>query len=323
MKRKTKIATLLAALFLAPPLLALSGDGTRTAAAGWGEAPRLVHPEKAAIYAATLAGKRFVAVGDYGVVILSDDGKAFRQATGLPGRAPLTSVHFVDERHGWAAGHDGVVLATEDGGENWKVLREERGKDQALLAVWFENRERGFAVGQFGLVVETEDGGKTWKERRLVEEGDAADRHLLSIVPASGGLLLVAAEAGGIFRSEDGGRTWKFIQTDNKGSFWTGAALADGGLLMVGMRGHVYRSDDRGLSWKEVPSGTQQSLTGVVQGAGGGLRVVGMSGAVLSSKDQGRSFEASVRPDRASLTAAVVGIGEEIYFGLAGVMAAR
>ena len=56
-----------------------------------GSAPVITHIEKAAIIAATLAGKRIVAVGDYGVVALSDDGKKFRQAKSVPTRRRLNS----------------------------------------------------------------------------------------------------------------------------------------------------------------------------------------------------------------------------------------
>src|SRR4051794_32612400 len=62
------------------------------------------------ILAATQAGKRIVAVGERGVVLLSDDaGTSFRQAKSVPISSTLTSVKFVDARIGWAAGHWGVI----------------------------------------------------------------------------------------------------------------------------------------------------------------------------------------------------------------------
>jgi len=282
----------------------------------FGAAPQIGMAEKAPILAATHSLKRVVAVGDFGVVILSDDGKTFRQAKTVPTRSLLTSVFFIAQR-GWAVGHDGTVITTSDGGENWQVLREEPGKDRVLLSVWFENLQHGFVVGQFGLVMETTDGGKTWNERRLIE-GESGDKHFQHIFPAGGGLVLIVAEAGAILRSEDSGATWQMVQTDNRGSFWTGLALTDGTLLVAGMRGHIYRSADRGLSWKEVPSNTQQSLTGLVQDKDGTVLVAGLSGTVLSSKDQGQSFTASVLTDRSNLTAIVNGPAGELLFSLGG-----
>ena len=43
------------------------------------------------------------------------------QHTGQP--LPLNAVYFADERHGWAVGELGSVLATTDGGKNWQVQR--------------------------------------------------------------------------------------------------------------------------------------------------------------------------------------------------------
>jgi photosystem II stability/assembly factor-like uncharacterized protein len=318
----TRIAFILALLAFAQWPVAEAVDAAASSALAFRDAPRIEKGDKAPVLAATLAGKRVVAVGDYGIVILSDDGKTFRQARAVPTRSVLTSVFFIDDKQGWAAGHDGTVIASVDGGETWQVLREELGKERALLSVWFENARHGFAVGQFGLVVETEDGGTSWRERKLVDAGEAGEKHLLQIFAAGSGLVFVAAEVGGVFRSEDSGRNWKLVQTDNKGSFWTGLALHDGSLLVAGLRGHIYRSSDRGLSWKEVPGVTQQSLTSIVQGEDGAVHLVGMSGAVVTSKDQGQSFVASVRPDRANLTAAAIGPNGMQLFALAGVMTA-
>ncbi|SEQ57456.1 KAP family P-loop domain-containing protein, partial [Solimonas aquatica] len=43
------------------------------------------------------------------------------QASGTS--ATLTSVHFVDDQHGWAVGNGGTILATADGGLSWKRVR--------------------------------------------------------------------------------------------------------------------------------------------------------------------------------------------------------
>lgn len=286
-------------------------------------APHLVAPRKAPVIAATMAGKRIVAVGDYGIVILSDDGKAYRQAQSVPTRAVLTSVFFLDDKRGWAAGHDGTILTTADAGETWQLQREEPGKERVLLSVWFENALHGLAIGQFGLVLETDDGGKTWRERRLVEKAEQAEKHLMQIFAGTNGLVFVAAESGSIFRSEDAGRNWSVIQTDNKGSFWIGLALKSGSILAAGMRGHVYRSTDRGLVWQEVPSGSKQSLTAVLQRDDGQVFFYGNSGVVLSSKDDGQSLHVAVLAERSNITAAVSGPAGDVLFGLSGVLNAK
>src|SRR5690606_13540205 len=65
------------------------------------------------------AGDRVVAVGDRGHIIYSDDeGQHWRQAE-TPTSVLLTAVCFADAEHGWAVGHDAVVLGTRDGGATW------------------------------------------------------------------------------------------------------------------------------------------------------------------------------------------------------------
>lgn len=307
---------LFAALLL--PVVAMAADAPVKVLPIWRNAPQINHADKAPVIAAARAGQRIVAVGDYGIVILSDDGKAFRQAKQVPTRSVLTSVFFLDEKRGWAAGHDGTVITSNDGGDTWQLLREEPGKERVLLSVWFENAQRGLVVGQFGLALETEDGGKTWNERRLVE-GEAGEKHFMQIF-GGGGLLFIAAESGTLLRSEDGGRDWKAVQTANKGSFWTGLVLADGAIVAAGMRGHIYRSEDRGARWMEMPSGTQQSITAITQRPDGSLRLIGNAGTDLVSTDDGRTYQAKNRADRANLTALATGRQGDRLFTLSGVV---
>lgn len=284
-------------------------------------AQRLANAAGAPLLATALAGQRMVAVGDHGVVLLSDDGANFRQARSVPVRAMLTAVQFLDARRGYAAGHDGVVLGTQDGGETWSLLRATPGVEQPILSLHFDNVEHGFAVGLFGWAIETHDGGHTWAERHL-GSGDDADRHLYHVFASPQGTLLVAGEAGTVYRSGDGGATWNAIAVGGKGSLWYGKALADGTLLVCGIRGHLYRSRDDGLSWQAVRSDTTQSLTGIAQLADGSVVVAGMSGTVLRSSDGGATFAATQRTDREPLTAVIAAGGKTpIFLSLAGLVA--
>lgn len=246
----------------------------------------------AVLAATSTAGGRIVAVGDHGVILLSDDGKQYRQARSVPTRTMLTAVTFIDRNTGWAAGHDGVVLKTIDGGEHWNLLRQQYGQEQPILSIWFADADKGLAVGLFGMALSTSDGGVTWTEVKL-SNGDAADRHLYRIVATASSTLLIMAEAGTVFRSEDGGKHWDVIDSGEKGSLWSATTFTDNGastVVAVGMRGHVIRSADDGKSWQAVSSGTTQSLTDITQLAGRELAAGGMGGTVLHSNDGGRHF---------------------------------
>jgi photosystem II stability/assembly factor-like uncharacterized protein len=277
---------------------------------------------RAPLFAAARAGTRIVAVGEHGVILLSDDeGKTFRQARSVPTQALLTSLSFVDDHQGWAAGHDGVVLHTTDSGETWSIQRQQLDGDKPLFSIYFRDAQHGIAVGLFGSAVQTADGGNTWAPL-TAESGDENDHHLYWIFGDPATALCIAAEAGLIYRSTDGGATWMAIQTSNPGSFWTGARLQDGSFIAAGQRGHVLLSHDQGASWNEVPSGTDQSLTGVIQLQDGSLRLIGLAGTTLASSDGGKTFTAHTRDDRVPLYAILAGAGNTVLlFGEKGLAA--
>lgn len=257
------------------------------------------------LLAAARAGRRVVAVGEYGNVLLSeDDGKSWRQAKSVATTTTLTAVHFLDAERGWAVGHGGVVAATRDGGETWTVLDGKASGPDVLFSIRMVGPDRGLAVGSYGRAIRTIDGGRRWEEIELAS-GEDGERHLNQIIGGAGGVLLVAAEGGTVFRSVDGGSTWQVVRTPYKGSLWGGLALADGAILIYGMRGKLLRSDDAGRSWTEIPSGTDQSLTGACQSPAGTIVIVGLGGAVGVSDDGGRTFATRIRPERTSHSAVV------------------
>lgn len=273
----------------------------------------------------TATGGRLVAVGEHGHVLLSDDGgKAWRQAKGVPTTTTLTAVHFLDGLQGWAVGHGGVVLGTQDAGETWSLLSGKADGKEVLLSVHFSSAQQGLVVGAFGYAARTSDGGKTWQAQALAE-GEEGERHLNLIFsgPEVAGqrTLWVAAEGGLMFRSDDAGARWQPVKLPYKGSIWGGMGLSDGALLVWGMGGHALRSDDGGKTFVDLPTGTEQSLGGGVQLSASQVVLAGLGGAVVVSHDAGRRFVTTVRDDRASLSAVLPGPpGQVVLLGQAGAL---
>lgn len=261
------------------------------------------------ILGATLAGRRIVAVGKHGVVLLSDDqGKTFRQAKVVPTSVMLDAVSFANAKEGWAVGHLGVIIHTTDGGETWTMQRTALCHEEPLFTVWFKNDRLGIAAGLWGLVIRTTDGGKTWQKVKLppFPSGRMNDRNLFAIFPDPHGNIFIAAERGSVFKSQDDGASWKMIATGNKGSLWTGVALNNGSIIVAGLRGKILRSEDDGEHWIEVQSGTKSSITGLAQLSDGRVLGVGLDGVTIESSDGGVSFHVvSKRADRMDLTAVV------------------
>lgn len=231
-------------------------------------------------------GSRVVAVGDRGYIVLSDDnGRTWRRAKS-PAAPMLAAVEFVDPKAGWAVGHDSVILATTDGGENWVQQFAAPAEQKPLFDVLFVDRNTGFAIGAYGAFLETADGGKSWAPRKVIED----DQHLNAFIRLPQGRLLILGEAGTILASDDAGRTWSAIASPYKGSLFGGLVADDGAVVAFGLRGRIFRSADGGRTWKAVDNASVATLMGGSKLPDGGLVIAGNGGTVLVSRDNGQSF---------------------------------
>ncbi|HEV7714850.1 MAG TPA: YCF48-related protein [Steroidobacteraceae bacterium] len=279
------------------------------------------------------AGSRFVAVGERGHVLTSDNrGQSWTQAAHVPTQEVLTAVCFSDEKHGVAVGHDEIALVTSDSGNSWQRTHYSPDARQPLLDVLC-NGSDVIAVGAYGAYFTSADRGVTWSGRKFeaqplaakkddAENDIGADFHLNRIVGASGSRLYIAAEAGHLYRSDDAGATWRELPSPYEGSFFGILPLDGDSLLAYGLRGHLFRSDDGGDTWRQIKAGTDAMLNDAIRLPKDNIAVVGLSGAFLLSQDGGESFTLHQQPDRKGLSALLAFGGTElITVGEAGVKA--
>jgi len=274
-------------------------------------------------------GDKRIAVGSRGHILVSGDaGATWTQSPHVPTRALLTAVTLLDAEHGWAVGHDEVILRTADGGATWSRVHESIEAERPLLDVWFGDAQHGIAIGAYSAYYTTADGGVTWAARPFVDAAappataDAEppiDYHLNRIVAAAGHLY-IAAEAGHIYRSDDQGETWRSLPLPYDGSMYGLLPLDGESLLAFGLRGHLFRTDDAGQTWVQVPTGTAAMLTAGVRLDARTLVIVGLSGVVLVSRDAGGSFTLQQRADRKGLSGVAPGRdGRLIVVGEGGI----
>ena len=271
---------------------------------------------------AVRAGKRIVAVGERGHVLLSDDdGATFRQAAGVPLDLTLTSVSFVDDKEGWAAGHGGAILHTRDGGDHWEVQHLAAAADQPLFSVYFRDREHGWASGLWSLLLATADGGKTWTRVQLPTPAGQkrADLNLLQVFEGGGGRLFISAEQGAVLASADGGATWRYQATGGAASLWAGTAGEGASAIVAGLRGKVFRSGDGGASWQAVAAPVEASVTHLAR-EGATLWASTVSGAVLRSTDDGRHWQVAQRYPSPVTAILPLGGGRLLAFSKQGVL---
>jgi len=263
-------------------------------------------------------GDRIIVVGERGHILTSEDNGQTWQQQEVPTRATLTSVYFIDPANGWAAGHDGVVLRSVDGGRHWEELYSDPEDERPILDLWFRNKNHGYAVGAYGLFIETNDGGNSWEPvdfnpATLIvadnngndpwdgQEETWVDFHLNQIASTASGRVFIAAEAGNLYRSDDGCRSWLSLPSPYDGSFYGSLPLDHNTLLLYGLRGHLFRSDDAGVNWEQIETGIQATLNDGITLADGRIALGGLAGALLIS-DDGHSFTLHAQTDRAGIS---------------------
>jgi len=116
----------------------------------------------------------------------------------------LYDIYFLDTRHGWIVGEKGTVLATKDGGTEWKLLNV--AEYPSLYSVYFSNEHEGMAAGKDGSLLTSNDGGSTWEKQRVPVPAGEVDLHVVLMDDGRG---IVVGDRGVVLRSTDGGKNWK------------------------------------------------------------------------------------------------------------------
>lgn len=308
--------------------------------------PAVLGPQalQAVLQDVTRAGDRLVAVGERGVVLLSDDnGRHWRQAPS-PVSVSLTAVQFVDARHGWAVGHAGAVLHSDDGGEHWSLQLDGKraaalelqaaeaageagriaaaqrlvadGADKPFLALSFSDAKHGLVAGAYGLALATEDGGRSWHSW-MDRLPNPRGLHLYALARQGDGLY-VAGEQGLLLRSRDAGSHFEALQGPYEGSYFAAAVLPDGRLLVGGLRGKLFESADQGASFQALVNPIPASLNGI-RVAGHQLLLANQAGMLLRSGLQGFAAQPLPVSDGLPLTAATEAAdGTLVAVGMAG-----
>lgn len=319
-------------------------------------APAAVEPQRAMLFAITRAGKRLVAVGEHGVIALSDDdGRQWRNAK-VPVDVNLTAVVFADERQGWAIGHMGVVLHSADAGESWQkqldgmsaaeillaqarreaasldeIAREDLlyraeglvadGPDKPFLDLLVEDRNTVTVVGAFNLALRSTDGGASWQGfSQVLDNPDGMHVYALEKIDES---LLAVGEQGLVLKSAQPGAGLAMRASPYDGSYFGLLPLGQRRVLAYGLRGNAFVSDDAGDSWHkaQVPGSNSATFNAALRRSNGDVLLLDQSGRVHLSRDQGRDFRTLAFEWGAPLTGAVeTSSGDILLSSLAGVV---
>ena len=293
-------------------------------------------PSRAVLLGVARAGGRFVAVGERGIAVISDDGcRTWRQAQ-VPVSVSLTAVAFADDRRGYATGHGGTVLGTTDGGLTWTRLLDGRaiavkmqeaamrggdaaqrqaadrmvadGPDKPLLDLVVSSPSEVFVVGAYGIALTTSDGGHTWSVRSSLLDNPKG-LHLYA-VRRRGQIIAIAGEQGLLLRSDDGGLSFRKLSLPYQGSFFTLELPSASDIITAGMRGNVWRSADAGSTWQQLPSPSAAAIVASGLRPDGSFVLASQAGQLISNK--GASLEVMKLPPLPPLTGVLPLPGEAL-----------
>lgn len=238
------------------------------------------------------AGERLVAVGDFGVVLYSDDhGHQWQQAN-VPVTTLLTSLFFTSDQQGWMTGHDGVLLFTENAGQDWQLMFDGNQLNQ-LKVEFFE----GALANLSDEALEEdpyleEDLAFALEDAEMALE-DGPVNPLLNVWFKNSQTGFLLGAYGLALRTDDAGQSWQFISHElpNPDQYHLNAITQlDDSLIIAGEAGLLMRSDDHGESWYELPSPYGGSFFDVIAHQGA-LYALGLRGHLFVSQDGGFDWQ--------------------------------
>ena len=281
-------------------------------------------PQDVALIAMAYKAGRLVAVGEHGVIVISEDkGVSWHQAAS-PVSVTLTSVHFVSSTEGFVTGQFGVVLRTQDGGQTWTRVLDgntaahlavtaaaqmvaaapqdptalaalaeahrlvAQGPDKPFFDSYFSDAKNGFVIGAYNLLYRTADGGRTWTAW-MSHTGNTKRFHLYAIA-ADGGDIYIAGEQGLVLRSIDGGQSFQQLSTPYAGSFFSVATAPSGEVVIAGLEGNAFRSIDQGVSWQQINDLPPVGIVSATFGSDQKLWLANQAGQIFWSVDGGKTM---------------------------------
>jgi photosystem II stability/assembly factor-like uncharacterized protein len=218
------------------------------------------------------AGERLVAVGDRGIVLLSDDqGQHWREVQSGTDEL-LTGVIFTTPKEGWAVGQDATIVHSTDAGATWQPQHAKPGGDTALFSIAAISANHLIATGAYALAFETQDGAQ-WTSVSLPSMDE--DYHL-NCVTARGDDVIITGEAGHAFLRHAG--AWAAIPVGYDGSQFGCLTEPDGRVYSFGLRGSLFSLAPDQTKWQRIDTGVAQSFFGGANLADGRIALVGGNG---------------------------------------------
>lgn len=197
--------------------------------------------------AAFLDDSTIIVVGDYGVIMKSNDGGTNWRRMNSGIYNSLLKIQFLNSKTGYVIGSY-QLLRTDDGGENWfKIPLNSPGLYSANL--YFLSPDTGFVAGVGGKIYKTVDGGRKWQDQQNVFD----DLSAVTFLNDSVGFVCGTSKT--LLKTTNLGKTW---QTIDMSSFGFNLRFVDVVFTnanhgyLLGNGGEIIVTADTGITWNKI-----------------------------------------------------------------------
>jgi len=270
-------------------------------------------------------------VGGRGVIAFSDDGVRWKQSN-VPVSTLITSVHFPNNEEGWAVGHGGSILYSNDRAQSWTLQLDGRQVNKLLLQQAKDTYQSLKADLSQADEYEKQDLQYAVEDAEFALSNAEFDIELGPANPFLDVLFLnekkgFAVGAYGLFMvTEDGGQTWQSaasrLENFDRYHLNTLAQLKGGAIIIAGEAGTLFVSYDHGLQWETLYGPYQGSFFGIQPTANQDEALLyGLKGHVFKTQDAGKSWKNIPVNVETSLTSSAISQdGAIVIAGYSGVV---
>ena len=190
----------------------------------------------------------------------------------------LTDICFIDSLNGWAAGYNGLLMKTTDGGENW--VSKWNSNDDWFNTIFFHDRLNGW-LGASDTLYNTTDGGETWTPNFYP---GATDIHFINM---NEGWF---CSFFNVYKTTNGGNSWSSYYTGSIHEIHSIYFINNNIGWAVGDNGKIVKTIDGGVTWVPQLSFTNMILSSVYFLNENVRWIVGESGSILKTTNGGVTF---------------------------------
>ena len=163
----------------------------------------------------------------------------------------LKCLHFLDSQIGFAAGENGTIIKTQDGGANWDSLI--TNATATFRTIFFLDQNLGWAAGDNGTIIKTTDGGTNWN----TQLSGSSSFTITNIYFSDANNGIFTASGPTIKKSTNGGTLWNttgITSSGMTGSIWGFDALSANEFWLSGSAHTINHTTTSCSSWAGVNS---------------------------------------------------------------------